>query len=167
MRLAPIVSIALLMAGPVVAQDAAPPAEAASPAEPAPASPAEPEVVLRPDVAKIAANADRDFWCAIAYSLTTRAGQIGGNEELAMAEATKSQILFAGLVTSMKAGGYQESQFNALTAEYTIKLMDPFAQPQYTRAECEAAVPEAQAIVEAAQPAAPAAPEAEMPQATQ
>ena len=155
MRLAPALVLATLLAtGPTFAQDATTPAAPAEPAPAAPAAPAEP--VAPPDVATIGPNADRDFWCALAYSLTARAGQIGGNEALANGESAKSQMLFAGLVTTMKAGGFGEAQFNALTAKYTIALLDPFATPAFTREQCEAAVPEAKAIVDAAQPETPA-----------
>jgi len=180
MRLAPALALAtLLAAGPAFAQDATTPAAPAepapaTPAEPAPATPSEPapatpgaptEPVAAPDVATIGPNADRDFWCALAYSLTARAAQIEGDEALAIAEAAKSQILFAGLVTTMQAGGFGEAQFNALTAQYTVALLDPFIAPPYTREQCEAAVPEAKAVVDAAQaetpaPADPATPDA-------
>jgi hypothetical protein len=155
MRLVPALALAtLLAAAPAYAQDATTPA---APAEAAPAAPAEPAPtptpVPPPDVATIGPNADRDFWCALAYSLTARAAQIGGDEATTMAEATKSQVLFAGLVTTMKAGSYGEAEFNALTGQYTIAVLDPFATPKYTREQCEAAVPEAKAIVDAAAPA--------------
>jgi hypothetical protein len=108
----------------------------------------------------ISPTADRDFWCAIAFSLTARAAEMSGDTAGAGAEAQKSQIVFAGVVTAMKAGNFTEQQFNALTAQYTAKVLDPFAAPEvgFTREACEAAVPEAQAVVEAAQAAAPAEP---------
>jgi hypothetical protein len=107
----------------------------------------------------ISPTADRDFWCAIAFSLTTRAAQMNADEPAAQAEAQKSQIVFAGVVTAMKAGNFSEEQFNALTSQYTAKVLDPFAAPEtgFTREQCEAAVPEAQAAVDAAQAAAPPA----------
>jgi len=161
MRLAPALLLAsLLAATPVLAQDATTPAPA-EPAAPAPTAPAAPAPVEPPDVATIGPNADRDFWCALAFSLASRAGQIGANETLANTEATKSQTLFAGLVTTMKTGGFNEGQFNALTSLYTIALLDPFATPKFTREQCEAAVPEAKATIDAAQAeAAAAAPDA-------
>ncbi len=158
MRLAPALVLATLLAtGPAFAQNATP-AAPAEPAPSAPAAPAEPAPapVEPPDVATIGPNADRDFWCALAFSLTARAGQIGGNEAIANAEATKSQMIFAALVTTMKAGGFGEAQFNALTAKYTIALLNPFATPAFTREQCEAAVLEAKAIVDASQPETPA-----------
>ncbi|RYE86456.1 MAG: hypothetical protein EOP19_06795, partial [Hyphomicrobiales bacterium] len=97
------------------------------------------------------------FWCALAFSLTSRAGQLAGDEAVATGEAQKSQILFAGLVTQMKAGNFEEAQFHALTSHYTTRLLDPFAEVAYARDVCEAAVPEAQALVEAAQPPSPPA----------
>ena len=159
MRLAPALLLAsLLAATPVLAQDATTPAPA-EPAAPAPTAPA-PAPVEPPDVATIGPNADRDFWCALAFSLASRAGQIGANETLANTEATKSQTLFAGLVTTMKTSGFNESQFNALTSLYTIALLDPFTAPKFTREQCEAAVSEAKPIVDAAPPETPATPEA-------
>jgi 2-oxoglutarate dehydrogenase E2 component (dihydrolipoamide succinyltransferase) len=171
MRLAPALVLAtLLAAGPAFAQDATTPAAPAEAAPAAPAAPAEPAPapVPPPDVATIGPNADRDFWCALAYSLTARAGQIGGNEVVAAGEAAKSQMLFAGLVTTMKAGNFGEAQFNALTAQYTIALLDPFASPKFTPEQCDVAVTEAKAIVDAATaaaPADPAAPAADAPAA--
>jgi hypothetical protein len=168
MRLAPaLVLAALFAAGPAFAQDATTPAAPAEPAPAAPAAPAEPAPVpvAPPDVATIGPNADRDFWCALAYSLTARAAQIGGNDPATMAEATKSQMLFAGLVTTMKAGSYGEAEFNALTGQYTIEVLDPFATPKYSHEQCETAVVEAKAIVDAAQAAAPAAPATDAPAA--
>ncbi len=175
MRLAPALVLASLLAvGPAFAQDAttpAAPAEAA-PTAPADAAPADPNAVLPdpPDVATIGPNADRDFWCALAFSLTARAGQIGGNAVLADSQAAKSQTIFAGLVTTMKAAGFQEVQFNSLTAQYTVALLDPFARPKFTREQCDTAVAEAQAIVDAqaaapADPATPDAPAADAPAA--
>lgn len=163
MRLARTLFFAALLASPAVAQDATSPAAPAepaptAPAEPAPAAPAAPLPV--PAIADIGPTADRDFWCAIAFSLTTRAAQMNGDTTGANVEAEKSQILFASIVTSMKAKNLAEEQFNALTAQYTAKLLDPFAVPGFTREQCEAAVPEARAAVEAAQAAAPAEPAA-------
>lgn len=165
MRLAPALFLAALLASPALGQDATPPAAPAEPApaapsEPAPAAPAAP--VTLPAMTDISPTADRDFWCAIAFSLTTRAAQMNGDEAAAAGEAQKSQIVFAGLVTAMKAGNFAEEQFNALTAQYTAKVLDPFAAPEsgFTREQCEAAVPEAKAVVEAAQAAAPAQPAA-------
>jgi hypothetical protein len=160
MRLAPAFFVAAAFACPVFAQDAAAPTAPAetAPAEPAPAAPAEP--LPPPDVATISPTADRDFWCALAFSLTSRAAQISGDATAAGAEAEKSQVMFAAIVTAMKAANLQEQQFNALVGQYTVKVMDPFSQAEgsYTREVCEAAVPEARAIVDAAQAAAPADP---------
>lgn len=160
MRLVPALFLAALLASPALGQDATPPA---APAEPAPAAP-----VTLPAMTDISPTADRDFWCAIAFSLTTRAAQMNGDEAAATGEARKSQIVFAGLVTAMKAGNFAEEQFNALTSQYTAKVLDPFAAPEsgFTREQCEAAVPEAQAMVDAAQPAAPAEPAAPADPAT-
>ena len=71
-------------------------------------------------------------------------------------------------MTTMKAGGFGEAQFNALTAKYTIALLDPFATPEFNREQCEAAMLEAKAIVDAAtpppaDPATPDAPAADAP----
>lgn len=169
MRLAPALILATLLAtlltaplaGPALAQDTTTPAAPAVPA-PAPVPP--------PDVATIGPNADRDFWCALAYSLTARAAQIGSDETGAMAETGKSQMLFASIVTTMKAGSFGEAEFNALTAKYTIEMLDPFATPKYTREQCETALVDAKAILDAAEAAAPtteqpAAPAADAPPA--
>ena len=167
MRLVPALFLAALIASPALGQDATTPAAPAepapaAPAEPAPAAPAAPAPVTLPAMADISPTADRDFWCAIAFSLTTRAAQMNGDQATAQSEAAKSQIVFAGVVTAMKAGNFSEEQFNALTSQYTAKVLDPFAAPEagFTREQCEAAVPEAEAAVTAAQPAAPADPAA-------
>lgn len=167
MRLAPaLVLAALLATAPAVAQDATTPATPAptAPAEPAPAPP----MIVAPPVEEIGPNADRDFWCALAYSLTARAAQIGGNEAAAAGEAQRSQVLFANLVNTMKAGNFTEPQFNKLTADYTLKLLDPFAPAAYTQDDCALALTEAGAALAAAQAAAPAepAPTPEAPAAT-
>ena len=152
MRLAPaLVLAALLATGPALAQDAQ-----TAPAEPAPAPP----MIIAPPVADIGPNADRDFWCALAFSLTARAAQISGNEAAAAGEAQRSQVLFANLVNIMKTGNYTEPQFNKLTEEYTLKLLDPFAPADYTQDDCALALAEAGAALAAAQAAAPAAPAA-------
>lgn len=155
MRLAPALILAtLLAASPVLSQDATTPAAPAAPsAEPAPEPAAE-----APPVEAIGPNADRDFWCALAFSLTARGAQIGGNEAGAATEAQRSQLLFANLVNTMKAGNFTEQQFNSLTAQYTLKLLDPFAQPAYTIDDCTVALTEAGAALAAAQAAAPAEP---------
>jgi len=159
MRLAPaLVLAALLTTGPAMAQDATTPAAPAAPAtEPAPA-PAPASVAAPPPVETIGPNADRDFWCALAFSLTSRGAQIGGNEAGAATEAQRSQLLFANLVNTMKAGNFTEQQFNSLTAQYTLKLLDPFAQPAYTIDDCTVALTEAGAALAAAEAAAPAEP---------
>lgn len=165
MRLVPALFLAALIASPALGQDATTPAAPAepapaAPAEPAPAAPAAPAPVTLPAMADISPTADRDFWCAIAFSLTTRAAQMNGDQATAQSEAAKSQIVFAGVVTAMKAGNFSEQQFNVLTSQYTARVLDPFAAPEagFTREQCEAAVPEAEAAVTAAQPAEPAAP---------
>lgn len=153
-----LVLTTLLGAAPALAQDAAP----AAPADAAPAATAEAPVEL-PPIESISPTGDRDFWCAIAFSLTSRAADMAGDKPGAMAEAEKSQIMFATVVTSMKAANFSEQQFNLLTTQYTTRVLDPFtrAEDSYTKEVCEAAVPEAKAFVEAAQAAAePAAPEA-------
>ncbi|WP_395816421.1 hypothetical protein [Devosia sp.] len=141
---------AALLAGPALAQDA----PAAPAAEPAPAAPAAIEL---PPIENISPTADRDFWCAMAYTLTARAADVSGDKPAAMAEAEKSQILFASIVTAMKKANMQEPQFNLLTAQYTARVLNPFSRDEggYTKDVCEAAVPEAKAFVEA-NPAAPA-----------
>lgn len=162
MRLVSAFVLATLLASPVLAQDAAPAAPAAEPA-PAPAEPApapEPAPVTLPALTDIGPNADRDFWCALAFSLTSRAAQIGGNAPASTLEAQKSQVLFANLVTTMKAGNFTEQQFNALTAKYTIALLDPFATPAFTLEACATALTEAEASLAAAQAAQAATPEA-------
>lgn len=156
MRLAPALVLAtLLAAGPVFAQDATTPA----PADPA--SPAATPIPV-PELSEIGPNADRDFWCALAFSLTSRAFQVGGNAEASAGEAQKSQVIFASIITTMKAKNFQEEQFNALTARYTIQLMDPFGatEGRQTREACAAAVTDAQAVMDAAAAAAPTEPEA-------
>ena len=164
MRLAPALILAALLAtGPAIAQDATTPAAPAAPTEPAPAAPAAepaPQPVALPAVDAIGPNADRDFWCALAFSLTARAAQIGGNEAGAATEAQRSQLLFANLVNTMKAGKFTEQQFNGLTAQYTLKLLDPFAQPAFTQEHCATALTEAETALAAAQAAAPADPAA-------
>ena len=170
MRLAPaLILAALLTTGPAMAQDA--PAAPAAPTEPAPAAPT-PEPATLPAVEQIGPNADRDFWCALAFSLTARAAQIGGNESGASTEAQRSQLLFANLVNTMKAGNFTEQQFNGLTAQYTLKLLDPFAAPAYTLDDCTVALTEAETALAAAQaatppvdPASPDAPAADAPAA--
>jgi hypothetical protein len=120
-------------------------------------------MIVAPPVAEIGPNADRDFWCALAYSLTARAAQIGGNEAAAAGEAQRSQVLFGNLVNTMKAGNFTEQQFNKLTADYTLKLLDPFAPAAYTQDDCAVALAEAGealAAAQAAQPADPATPDA-------
>lgn len=166
MRLASAFIVAAVLAtSPAFAQDATTPAapaptEPAAPADSAPAAPEKPAAPPEiPALADISATADRDFWCAIAFSLTSRAAEIAGDTGTAGGEAQKSQILFASIVTSMKAANFAEQQFNALTSQYTARLLDPFAAPGtgFSREVCEAAVPEAQAVIDAAEAAAPPA----------
>ena len=76
-----------------------------------------------------------------------------------------SDSLVRTYVTTMKAGSYGEAEFNALTGQYTIEVLDPFATPKYSHEQCETAVVEAKAIVDAAQAAAPAAPATDAPAA--
>ena len=155
---------AALLAGPALAQDA----PAAPAAEPAPAAPAAAPPIELPPMESISPTADRDFWCALAYTLTARAADVGGDTPAAMAESEKSQILFASIVTAMKKANMQEAQFNLLTAQYTARVLDPFSRGEggYTKDVCEAAVPEAKAFVEANPAApAPAAPAADAPAA--
>jgi hypothetical protein len=156
MRLAPaLVLVTLLATAPALAQDAT---------TPAPADPAAPAVAPLPvpELSEIGPNADRDFWCALAFSLTSRAADIGGNAEASAAEAQRSQVIFASIITEMKAKNFQEEQFNALTARYTIQLMDPFgpAEGRQTREACAAAVTDAQSVMDALAAATPAEPEA-------
>lgn len=182
MRLIPALLLATALASPAMAQDATSPA---APAEPAPAAPAEPAPapaeptapapVELPAAADIGPNVDRDFWCAVAFSLTARSADMSGDSARAAEEAQKSQFVFAAVVQAMQAGNYQEAQFNGLTEQYTAKVLDPFGPPEgrYTREQCETAATEARAAIEAAQaaptPDAPAAgaPAADAPGTTE
>ena len=180
MRLIPAFLIAAALASPAIAQDATTPA---APAEPAPAAPAEPAPgvpapdapapaepapapapapVELPAVADIGPNVDRDFWCAVAFSLTARAADMSGDATRAGEEAQKSQYVFAGIVQLMQSGNFQEPQFNGLTEQYTAKVLDPFApaESRFTREECETAATDARTAIEAAAAAEPATPDA-------
>ncbi|HEY9010921.1 MAG TPA: hypothetical protein VIN06_07870 [Devosia sp.] len=173
MRLIPALLLATALASPAMAQDApAAPAEPApaAPAEPAPApaAPAAPAPVELPTAADIGPNADRDFWCAVAFSLSARSADMSGDGVRAAQEAQNSQYVFAAVVQVMQAGNYQEAQFNGLTEQYTAKVLDPFGAPEdrYTREQCDTAATEARTAIEAAQAApTPDAPAADAPAA--
>lgn len=173
MRLIPALLLATALASPALAQDApAAPAEPvpAAPTEPAPApaEPTAPPPAELPAAADIGPNVDRDFWCAVAFSLAARSADMSGDGVRAAEEAQKSQYVFAAVVQVMQAGNYQEAQFNGLTEQYTAKVLDPFGVPEgrYTREQCETAATEARTAIEAAQAApTPDAPAADAPAA--
>lgn len=123
--------------------------------------------------ADVGPTVDRDLWCAVALSLSARAAEGRGDAAGSATDLQASQVLFASVVVAMQGNNNTETQFNELTETYTARLLDPFAEDEsFTRADCEAAVPEAQAAIDAAtmaasgadgaatDPAAPATPDA-------
>jgi hypothetical protein len=147
-----------LAAAPALAQDAATPAAPAAPAsEPAPAPIA---------AADIGPNIDRDFWCGTALGFTAYIASQAGDEVTARADSQKSQMIIASIVAAMKAGNFSEPQFKALSAQYSARLMNPFAPPEdgFARDVCDAAASEAEiAVAAAAKEAESAAPATDAP----
>lgn len=196
MRFLPAVALSAILAAtpslltPALAQDAATPSaeqpvdqateqpaqnEPGAPEAPAPTPPAQdpPPTAPNPDAMlsaeDIGPTVDRDIWCAIALSLSARSAELRADASAAMTDQQASQVLFGSVVVAMQANGNTEQDFNQLSSAYTERMLDPFASAEdgYSREECEAAVPEAQASIDtaaeaaaAAQPATDAAPPA-------
>ena len=76
-----------------------------------------------------------------------------------MTDQQASQVLFGSVVVAMQANGNTEQDFNQLSSSYTERMLDPFASATegFSREDCEAAIPEAQAAIDAAAEAAEAA----------
>jgi hypothetical protein len=121
-------------------------------AQDAPAAPAAPAPAGLPAASDIGPNVDRDFWCATAFGLTAYIASEAGDAVGAQADKTKMETLFAGIVTLMKAGNFEQDQFTALNGVYTSKVMNPFAPPGegYARDVCDTAASEAETFVAAA-----------------
>jgi hypothetical protein len=168
MRLIPTFALsAILFATPgltlsALAQDAGTPAAGPSAGE-APASPATPPATPVPGPAitaqDIGPTIDRDIWCAIALSLSARSAELRADAAAAMTDQQASQVLFGSVVVAMQANGNTEQDFNQLSSSYTERMLDPFASATegFSREDCEAAIPEAQAAIDAAAEAAEAA----------
>lgn len=97
------------------------------------------------NVADIGPNADRDFWCAAAFGVLVYTLQQSGDASGAESASTNMTALFTVLATAMKDKGMAKEEYDALVANYTSAVMDPFAKADksYAREECNAAAADA------------------------
>jgi hypothetical protein len=96
-------------------------------------------------VEDIGPNADRDFWCAAAFGVLVYTLDQQGQAEASATANTNMTALFTGIALAMQAKTQPKEDYDALVAQYTAAVMDPFARgaKSYSREECDAAAADA------------------------
>lgn len=102
------------------------------------------------DPATVGPNAARDFWCAAAFGVASANAADSGDGVGSLSLRDSMTTLFQRLLLEMQAGGFSREQYDALTADYLGRVLDPFRSVEdgFPRAECETAVTEATAFLD-------------------
>jgi hypothetical protein len=174
MRLALVLSVAVLaISSPVFADDAAaaPAASAMSAAPAASAMSAAPAAPSAADVAALAAakaaikaaalpaQTDMNMWCAAAFTAVSGQMTAGGDAANAKLTSDAADALFTMAAPELATAGVAAADMPKLSTDYTAvayaQVIDKAEQPTYTQDQCETAA-KAGAPADATAPAAPA-----------
>jgi hypothetical protein len=146
MRLALVVSVALLtLSSPAFADDAAAapaaPAAAAAPAASDAAALAASKAAIK--AAGLSAEVDMNMWCAAAFTAVSGQMTAGGDAANAKLASDAADTLFTVAAPQLTAAGVADADMPKLSTDYTAvayaQVIDKTEQPLYTQAQCETA----------------------------